>query len=98
MSSSTYRYRNDNSNVKVSVLPDIRLCIVGRAFVDVKQARPVPDALDEGTQGVFDEGLVEAAHVRIRLAGVTRNIDERTLQAGKETITFFNKLKKVEAN
>lgn len=74
---------------KFSFLPDIRLCIVGRAFVDVEQARPVSDALDEGAQGVFDEGLVEAAHVVIRLARMTRNVNERTLQAAKEIETIL---------
>ena len=49
----------------------------------------MPDALDEGAQGVFDERLVETAHVGIRLARVTRNVDERTLQAKKEIKTFF---------
>ena len=35
-------------------LPYVRFCIVGRAFVNVEQAGPVPDAFDEGPQSILD--------------------------------------------
>ena len=53
-------------------LPDIRLLVVARdgrlVVVDVEDARPVPDALDERPQSVLDHPLVEeAAPARVLL-------------------------------